>query len=152
MKKFYLLLFSLILISTSCVYAKTFDDTLGKDCEAAVDRISYLGIVNGTTKNTYEPQKNVTRAELSKMITNVLAINKNSSNKNFSDINGHWAESYILKATDAGILNGYSDGTFKPDGNVTYAEAVAIMLRSMGYKDLDINRSEERRVGKECRL
>ena len=42
MKKFYLLLFSLILISTSCVYAKTFDDTLGKDCETAVDRISYL--------------------------------------------------------------------------------------------------------------
>ena len=39
MKKFYLLLFSLILISTSCVYAKTFDDTLGKDCETAVDRI-----------------------------------------------------------------------------------------------------------------
>ena len=52
MKKFYLLLFSLILISTSCVYAKTFDDTLGKDCETAVDRISYLGIVNGTTAKT----------------------------------------------------------------------------------------------------
>ena len=46
MKKFYLLLFSLILISTSCVYAKTFDDTLGKNCETAVDRISYLEIVN----------------------------------------------------------------------------------------------------------
>lgn len=137
MKKFYLLLFSLILISTSCVYAKTFDDTLGKDCESAVDRISYLGIVNGTSEKTYEPEKNVTRAELSKMITSVLAINKNSSDKSFSDINNHWAKSYILNAADAGILNGYLDGTFKPDGNVTYAEAVAIMLRSMGYRDLD---------------
>ena len=139
MKKFYLLLFSLILISTSCVYAKTFDDTLGKDCETAVDRISYLGIVNGTTAKTYEPEKQVTRAELSKMIINVLAIAKNSSTKNFSDIDKHWAKEYILAAAESGILNGYTDGTFKPDGYVSYAEAVTIMLRSMGYKNLDIN-------------
>ena len=137
MKKFYLFLFSLILISTSCVYAKTFDDTLGKDCETAVDRISYLGIVNGTTAQTYEPEKQVTRAELSKMIVNVLAINQKLSNKNFSDIDKHWAKEYILTAAESGILNGYTDGTFKPDGYVSYAEAVTIMLRSMGYKDLD---------------
>lgn len=139
MKKFYLFLFCLILISTSCVYAKTFDDTLGKDCEVSVDRISYLGIVNGTTKDTYEPEKYVTRAELSKMITNVLKISKNSFEKSFSDVNDHWGKSYILNAADAGILNGYLDGTFKPDGHVSYAEAVAIMLRSMGYNDLDSN-------------
>lgn len=39
-----------------------------------------------------------------------------------TDINGHWAKKYIEYGVDKGYINGYTDGTFKPDGTVTRAE------------------------------
>ncbi|WP_082053102.1 S-layer homology domain-containing protein [Gordoniibacillus kamchatkensis] len=46
----------------------------------------------------------------------------------FSDISGHWAEANIKQAVDAGIVNGYPDGTFKPDRTVTRAEFAVILM------------------------
>ena len=141
MKKVFVMLLVLLSVMSTVVCAANFDDTRGMNCEYAVDRIEYLGIVNGTGGNKFEPQKAVTRAELSKMITSIIAKEKGTSNKDFSDINGHWGKEYILKAASIGILNGYSDGTFKPDMNVSYAEAIAIILRCMGYSNLEATSS-----------
>lgn len=47
----------------------------------------------------------------------------------FPDTNGHWAESFICWAAQKGIVGGYPDGTFKPENNVTRAQAV-IMLKN----------------------
>ena len=45
------------------------------------------------------------------------------------DVRGHWAESYIETLRELGIMEGYPDGTFRPDNVVTRAEVVAIMSR-----------------------
>lgn len=45
----------------------------------------------------------------------------------FTDINGHWAEAQILKMAESGILNGYDDGSFKPNGKITRAEFVKVI-------------------------
>lgn len=140
MKKFFVLLFVLLMISP-VANASTFDDTKGLNCEYAVDRIAYLNIVNGTGANKFEPEKAVTRAELSKMITSVISKKELANDKSFSDVEGHWGKEYIKRAASLGILNGYSDGTFKPDNKVTYAEAIAIIIRSLGYNDLEKNTS-----------
>ncbi len=47
----------------------------------------------------------------------------------FKDTNGHWAEKEIDKAVNSGILNGYPDGTFKPDNTITRAEMAVIINR-----------------------
>ena len=49
--------------------------------------------------------------------------------KTFPDIKGHWAESAIKEAAEDGIVNGYEDGTFKPDQSITRAELAAIYQR-----------------------
>lgn len=138
MKKFLGMCMGLLMMST-VVNAANFEDTEGKNCEFAVDRIAYMGIVNGTGGNKFEPEKAVTRAELSKMVTGIVAKENGNADKAFSDVEGHWGKAYISKAASLGILNGYSDGTFKPDNSVSYAEAIAIIMRCMGYTDLEQN-------------
>ena len=51
-----------------------------------------------------------------------------------SDISGHWAEASIQKWVEAGVINGYSDGTFRPDNGITRAEFVKIVNGLLGFK------------------
>ncbi|MFY0520747.1 S-layer homology domain-containing protein [Lysinibacillus sp. UGB7] len=51
---------------------------------------------------------------------------------NFTDTENHWAKDFIQKAAQAGIMKGYSDGTFKPEHNVTRVQAAAMLVRSLG--------------------
>lgn len=58
----------------------------------------------------------------------------------FSDIGGHWAEANITKAVESGFVNGYEDGTFKPDGLVTRGEylkmIVAMLVKVTDYPEV----------------
>lgn len=47
----------------------------------------------------------------------------------YSDLSGHWAETYLQKLSDLGYLNGYTDGTIRPDGTITTCEAIALVSR-----------------------
>lgn len=49
----------------------------------------------------------------------------------FTDILGHWAESYIKRAVSFGIINGNTDGTFKPDAAITRAEFTVMLMRML---------------------
>ncbi|RAU93676.1 S-layer homology domain-containing protein [Paenibacillus sp. YN15] len=48
---------------------------------------------------------------------------------NFTDINGHWAESYLQEGVSKGYLNGYEDGTIRPDNTITRAEYISLLTR-----------------------
>ncbi len=50
----------------------------------------------------------------------------------FSDTNNHWAKSYIQKISDYNAINGYPDGTFKPNDNIKRIEFITIMVNSQG--------------------
>lgn len=53
----------------------------------------------------------------------------------FSDIEGHWSETYVEDVTAQGLVNGYDDGTFGPDNKMTYCEALLFCSR---VTDLDV--------------
>lgn len=55
----------------------------------------------------------------------------------FSDITGHWGEEFIYKLFENGIINGYSDGTFKPDQTISKAEFVKIALNALNIRILN---------------
>lgn len=137
MKKF-LVVFFIITAMSTIVQATTFEDVEGLNCKVAVESLEHIGIVNGINLKEYAPKKSVTRAELSKMIVSALEINT-SKVKTFSDVKGHWGEKYIEQAAGLGILNGYTDGTFQPDKEVSYAEAIAILIRSLGFQTAENN-------------
>lgn len=55
-----------------------------------------------------------------------------SANTSFSDVNGHWAQSGIIRATQDGLVKGYPDGTFRPNDSVTTAEFATMLIRAYG--------------------
>ena len=54
--------------------------------------------------------------------------------EDFSDITSStWCYKYVLELSDAGIIDGYSDGTFKPDNQVTWGAALKLVMLAAGY-------------------
>ncbi len=88
--------------------------------------LAKVGIVTGYTDGTFRPGNYITRAELATIASRFDKLSPFESDK-FSDIKGHWANKYINSAAQKGWVNGYSDGTFKPDQYITRAEFVTLV-------------------------
>ena len=82
--------------------------------------------VLGYEDGTFGPGKSITRAEFATMIVRYASGAVVAPENTFSDISGHWGESYILTAAGEGWVTGYEDGTFAPDKYITRAEAMTI--------------------------
>lgn len=99
----------------------------GAWCCRAVSTLTNMGIIKGYTDGTFRPNKSITRAELATIIARFAKLDVNT--KTFSDINGHWAQKNIELAAGNGWINGYEDGTFRPNNNITRAETFAMINR-----------------------
>lgn len=136
-----MLIICLISCMSTIVCAANFYDIKGTKYEGVVDRVARLGVINGVSEKAFAPNKSITRAELAKMIVYTKGLQKYADTSGiksrFKDTKGHWAESYIATAADLELLKGYADGTFKPDKAVSYAEVSAIVLRGLGYVNID---------------
>lgn len=102
-----------------------------------------LGIISGYDDGSFRPLENITRAEFTKIVVCMMDKEKEaktlSSAPAFSDVDrGNWASAYINYAVSKNILSGYSDGTFRPDNNISFSEAVTILLRTASYTEEDV--------------
>lgn len=82
-------------------------------------------IIDGYSDGTFKPDTAVTRAEFTKMLSR--EINGNISSLPFKDTSNHWAKNEIAKAYANNVIKGYEDNTFRPDSNITRAEAVKML-------------------------
>lgn len=100
------------------------------------DEILYLSeknIVGGFLDGSFQPNKKTTRAEAAKMLATALNISSSVEKTEYSDIrSGHWAKNDIAAVTEAGLFNGYTNGSFKPDKNITRAEMAQVL--ALAYK------------------
>ncbi len=67
----------------------------------------------------------------------ILTASLMVSAADFSDIKGHWSETYVKAMVDKGYIKGYTDGTFKPDKTITNTEALILLSRMLGVDDED---------------
>lgn len=100
---------------------------------AELNRTDHLAFLSGYANVTFEPDRNMTRAEVTTMfarlLTEKMAADQTYSNT-FSDVaKSHWAANYIGYMQQFGIITGYADGSFRPDASVTRAEFAAIASR-----------------------
>ncbi|CAH2215103.1 S-layer homology domain-containing protein [Tepidibacter aestuarii] len=121
--------------------AKLTEGIDNQDVVKAIEKLNAFDIVNGMEDGKYHAEMELTRAQFSKMLVEALGLGsaaKNSTHKPaFNDVDAscQWAWGYINVAQGQGILSGYPDGTFKPSAKVSYAEALTMLVRSLGYKD-----------------
>lgn len=120
--------------------AKVGSDVAGTDYETAATELAALGIMTGYPDGTFKPGNQITRAEFATLVVRALGLESaaklTTAKPAFSDVNAdyQWAWGYITVATENGIIKGYPDGTFGPAKPVTYAEAVAMLVRALGYE------------------
>ena len=98
--------------------------------------LSEAGIIKGYPDGTFKPENAVTRAEFAKMTLLSLELKEEKpETPTFPDVpKDHWAYSYIEGAVKAGLIKGYPDGSFKPNGQVTKAEEMAVIVRGKKWE------------------
>ena len=96
----------------------------------AVSTLSNAGIIDGYEDGTFKPDGNITRAEFATIAVRFFEATYDGGDL-FSDIAGHWAQDYINEAANAGIVDGYPDGTFQPQQLITRAEAMTMVNRTI---------------------
>nr|WP_269800216.1 MucBP domain-containing protein [Paenibacillus phocaensis] len=98
-----------------------------------ISTMENAGIVTGYPNGTFKPGQFITRAEFAAIASRFDKLDERP-NDMFTDIKGHWAEKYIASAANKGWINGYTDGTFKPDQYITRAEAAKFINSVLNRK------------------
>ena len=131
------LVIAMVLSSFSFAFAASFEDVVDTDYEKAIKTLVGLGVVTGYEDGTYRPERVVTRAEMAKLIVEILGYGNlvAGSKSNFADTQGHWADAWIALAAGRGLVIGTGDGKFTPDRQVSYDEAITMVVRALGYTD-----------------
>ncbi|HOW22967.1 MAG TPA: S-layer homology domain-containing protein [Sedimentibacter sp.] len=130
------LVIAMILSSFSFAFAAKFEDVEG-DYEEAIDTLVALGVITGYEDGTFRPNQVVTRAEMAKLIVEILGYGDlvSGAKSNFADTQGHWADPWIAIASGRGLVLGDGDGNFRPNDTVSYDEAITMVVRALGYTD-----------------
>ncbi|WP_041049115.1 S-layer homology domain-containing protein, partial [Gordoniibacillus kamchatkensis] len=123
------MLFRLYHLSKSGLDVMTYSDVSNEDWGAEeIAAVTKAGIMNGYPDGTFRPNQPITREEMAGIVARLKHLQGRGKDA-FSDIFDSWARDAINSATEAGILKGYADGTFRPKANTTRAEVITMMNR-----------------------
>lgn len=139
MKKIFCLFLGLLMFSNVALFCSAYENS-GKSItdlkdypySPSVVMLYSIGVVNGYDDGTYKPSNQINRAEFLKILMTYFNTVSNSKiilggNNCFSDVKDEWFAEYVCAAHDKGIIDGYSDGTFKPQASISFAEASKIL-------------------------
>lgn len=148
-KRVFSLLLALVLALSAVVLpasaAESFSDVTDKKTAQNAEVLRLLGVMEGDGTGRFNPNGQLTRAEFCKMAVVLMGKGDNAMRYKtvtiFPDVRAtHWAAGYInlsVRQTEPKLLAGLPDGTFRPDSQITYGQAVTILMRLLGYTDQD---------------
>ncbi|OAS21900.1 Ig-like domain-containing protein [Paenibacillus oryzisoli] len=110
---------------------KSFADLQGHWAKADVELLANKWIVDGKTDTGFVPESQVTRAEFAAMLVRSLGLVE-AKTGGFNDVqSSDWFAGAVDTAKKAGLIDGYEDGSFMPNTNITREQMVAMMMRAM---------------------
>ncbi len=115
------------------VPATHFTDLTGHWAESYIKRAAEKGIVSGYPDGAFKPNHPVTRAEFMVMLAGALQLEEEGATLAFTDQDqiGTWAMQSVAKAVKAGIVNGYGDGSFQSNTQITRTEMAVMIARAL---------------------
>lgn len=117
---------SLMLLSIvgSSSTAMAFTDSINHWADFDIEKLVEMNILSGYKDGTFNPEGNITRAEASKILTLAKQLDiQNKADLNITDMDeSHWSYDYVLTLVTNGVVQGYPDGSFKPDNSITREE------------------------------
>lgn len=119
------------------VFGAVNEDVVGTDYESAVGKLKAVDVMGGYPDGSFKPEGNITRAEFSRIAVDAMGLGEaaeaSKGATKFPDVPADaWYSGYVNVAADRGIISGYPDGTFNPNGNLKYSEAITILVRMVG--------------------
>ncbi|MDR6726815.1 hypothetical protein J2W91_005339 [Paenibacillus amylolyticus] len=103
--------------------------------ESAISAAAQSGYVQGYTDGSFKPDQAITRAEMAALLQPLVTSDLMTAvPTTFTDVNGHWAQQAVEQLSSAGIVTGYTDGTFRPSQPITRAEAVTMLNKLIGLQ------------------
>lgn len=114
-------------------------DVANTKYEEAAEVLGVLEVMVGDTEGTFRPDATIIRSEAAKVAVALSGLtevaNVTSGQTRYPDVpSGYWATGFINVATDQKLVIGDTEGTFRPDADITYQEAVTILVRALGYE------------------
>lgn len=103
----------------------------------AIQYVSELGVMVGGSNGNFNPNQIVSRCEMATIICRMLGMAENlSKSEVFDDVpTNHWANAYVGKVAELGIVGGYGNGKYGPGDPVTYEQAITMIVRTIGEGD-----------------
>lgn len=105
-----------------------FEGGAGDWYNTAVSTLVKLGIISGRSDTSFDPDAPITRAEFATLFAR-FDESGTEPDGGFSDLSGHWARESVERAAALGWIDGYEDGSFRPDNRITRAEAMTMVNR-----------------------
>ena len=138
LKKIAALVIVLALALSSVSFAAFTDVKEDASYNEAVTVMAALDLLKGYEDGSFGPDKTITRAEFAAVVVRMFGMEDAAAGAaaatNFTDVPAtHWAAGYVKIANQKEIILGYGDGTFGPDDEVTYEQAVKMLVCALGY-------------------
>ena len=102
-------------------------------CNNAISTLSNMGIIDGFSDGTFRPYAKITRAQFAKIAVGFFETTREDYQGYFTDVDiDAWYTEYVEAAARVGLIEGFNDGTFRPNTNITRAQACVIVNRALG--------------------
>nr|WP_156314018.1 S-layer homology domain-containing protein [Lysinibacillus sp. ZYM-1] len=115
------------------VNQKTFADMKRHWAKKEAEKLASMLIFEGKGEGIFDPNAHLTRAETAALLVRALGNPVPAHTVEFPDIDGQWYEVAVTSATEAGFMNGYEDGSFRPNDFVSREELAVILSRVIEY-------------------
>jgi hypothetical protein len=117
--------------------AEPFKDAENHPSQDDIQVLKNKYILSGRTDSSFAPNSNLTRDEVAQLLVNALGLSRTGKNpppSSFADVpNSDWAAGAVNLAKQAGLLNGYPDGTFRGGSPVHLGDFAVILQRALQY-------------------
>lgn len=153
MKKLMAMLITVVMLASMVVMpsasAEFNDVSETHQYRKAITTLSTLSVISGYDDGTFKPDGAITRAEFTKLVVFMLGLqDMQYTQYTFGDVDPtHWARNYIQTGYEIGVIAGFEDGEFKSEEHVTYAQALKMIVCTLGYEDFALQLPVEENSG-----